>query len=248
MKRASKATNDPRAATMWAVVEAVLPRTARALLYGPPGTGKTTAAVRARAHRQAFVYSLTLTPEMPAAELRGHWIPAGRKFRWHDGPVIRAWREGAPLVVNEIDQAGGDVLSFLRVALDDPEVAVLDLPSGERVRPASGFSVVATMNGDPAVDLPGPLRDRFPVAIHVDEVHPEALARLPEDLRRLAAATTIAPDEERRVSVRVWLEFARLRDEMDEAIAARACFGPRAEQLLADLAVAGGGPRAAHGR
>jgi midasin (ATPase involved in ribosome maturation) len=221
----------------WAVLEAVAPHCSRVLLAGPPGTGKTVAAGRAGLRRSQRVYSITLTEDTPMAELRGHYIPTGRRFEWQDGPALAAWRDSARLVLNEIDRASGDVHTFCMALLDDPETAALTLPTGETVRPAPGFSVVATMNGEPGADLRPALRDRFPVVIAVDSIHPDALAALPEDLRNAAVGTTFVDEADRRVSVRVWVEFGRLRALVGEPVAARACFGRRAEELLTVLRV-----------
>jgi len=184
------------------------------------------------------VYAVTLTEEMPAAELRGHFVPKGDHFEWMDGPALRAWRLGARLVLNEIDRASGDVLTFLMVILDDPETAMVTLPTGETVRPNPQFSVVATMNGNVLNDLTSGLRDRFPVTIEVTEVHPEALALLPEHLRDAARNTSLVDDSSRRLSIRVWYEFARLEGLLGTEMAAQACFARRAGDVLTALKIA----------
>jgi hypothetical protein len=236
----------------WALVEHVIDHTRTLLLYGPPGTGKTYAAHGGSAMSPAVeaaetaetsrpVYSVTLTADTPAAELRGHYVPMGGEFIWRDGPVIRAWREGARLIVNEIDHAGSDALSFLLVALDNPETARLTLPNGETVRPAREFSCVATMNGDPAADLPEALRDRFPVRVEIDTPHPKGVDSLPEDLRDAARGTVTAQEPERRITLRAWLAFAALRVRADEECAALAVFGrERAADVLQSLRLAAG--------
>ena len=62
------------AVTCWDVVSAVLSSTNRVLLHGPSGTGKTFAACRlGLTGDQQKVFSITLTEETPAAELRGHY-------------------------------------------------------------------------------------------------------------------------------------------------------------------------------
>ena len=140
----------PSVVTCWNVVEAVLSSTNRALLHGPPGTGKTFAACRLGLNGdQQKVLSITLTEETPAAELRGHYILKDGKYVWHDGAAIAAWRCGGRLIINEIQRGGPDVHSLLLNITDDLEIAEMDLPSGEKVKPAKGFMCVATMNGDP---------------------------------------------------------------------------------------------------
>lgn len=227
-------TKRQEATQTWELIKLVLQHSRRVLFYGPPGTGKTYAAVHGGKDKRP-TYTVTVTDDMSAAELRGHYIPEGDKFTWHDGVAIKAWREGARLVINEIDRASGDIEVLLHAILDDEATAVLTLPTGETVRPEAGFAVIATMNGQPE-DLESALRDRFPVMIEVSEPNPEAIQQLPEDLRDVAAKTVDVP-EARRLTLRAWMEFARLRPVVGEGVAAEAVFGPRSKDVLDALAM-----------
>jgi MoxR-like ATPase len=224
----------------WALFHEVVAFSDRVLLYGPPGTGKTRRALEIAVGGTQAVYSVILTEETPAAELRGHWIPDPSGFVWLDGAAVRAWKAGARLVLDEIDHASGDVMNLLMAIVDAQETACLTLPNGEVLRPARGFSVIATMNGDPD-QLPPALRDRFTVAIEIDAVHPAALAALPPHIRQAAEATALLP-KERRLSVRSWVQFAHLREHVDELTAAKVTFGRALAKDILDavrLATAG---------
>jgi len=237
--------SNPETFEPWTVLDTVLDaQTPRILVYGPPGTGKSlTPCLWAQAHRHE-VLAVTLTEETPMTELRGHFILRGNTFVWHDGLIARAWRlshshpAGVVIVLNEIDHAGGDVQTFLHNALDDPEMARLDLPTGETLRPAVGkVIVVATMNGRPE-DLPDALRDRFPVALAMDTPNPKAIESLPADLQTLAANATTARDDDRKVTPRALYAFASLRDRVGAPMAAFAIFGQAGSDLLNAIALA----------
>lgn len=223
---------------VWALVDTVVQHSRSLLLYGPPGTGKSYAGTHAALDGRPL-YTVTLTPDTPAAELRGHYVPVGGEFKWQDGPVIKAWRDGGRLLVNEIDHAGGDALSFLLVALDSSGTAALTLPTGETVRPSPRFQAVATMNGEPEQDLPPALRDRFPAALRIDEPHPAAIESLPSDLQDAARGTVCAESADRRITLRAWLAFAAMRPLVGDEVSAAVHFGTdRAADILQSLRIA----------
>lgn len=235
------ATDKPETTDAWTLTEAILAvigalRLPHVLLWGPPATGKTHAAVHASRPAEQKVYSVTLTQEMPAYELRGFERPVGKGFKWSDGPVVAALRSGGRLVLNEIHRASADVMSFLLSVLDDRDLKSVTLPTGEVVTAAPGFCVVATSNNDPA-DLDEALASRFPVVIQIDTIHPAALATLPADLRQAAVGMAQASSD-RRITIRAWQAYATLRGTISSAQAAAAVFGVQAEDVLASLAIA----------
>jgi len=75
----SKKTN--KETTCWDIVAAVLSHSNRTLLYGPCGTGKSFAGARLGLNSDQRVFSLTLTEETPAAELRGPLHTQGWEVR-----------------------------------------------------------------------------------------------------------------------------------------------------------------------
>ena len=197
----------------WKQIQAVLGKSKRVLLYGPPGTGKTYSAVKQTTPLNADgtpnVYQVTMTEDTASANLEGFYKPSSTgTFEWHDGIAIQAWRNGGRLVINEIDHASPDAMTFLHAILDDQDIAMLTLnnDSKETVRPAEGFQVVATTNSPPE-SLPLALKDRFPVKIYVDRIHPMAMEQFPEDWHDVIHDTTMVEDPEERISVRAWSEY-----------------------------------------
>jgi len=209
----------------------------RLVLFGPPGTGKTYAGltlgnVTGGAHR------LICNEDMTAADVTGHFMPtADGTWKWLQGSVLKAWEGdgvvGGRVVADEIDRASGDVLSLLLNMFDNVESASWQHPDSAVVhKPRPGFSVIMTTNVEDMRDLPVALRDRFPVAIRIDQPHPGALARLSPYLRAPAAAAAAA-DKARRFSVRSFMAFDRLRESgMDLERAAFLVFGNHSKDVL----------------
>jgi len=222
--------------TPWALARTALRSSARVFLWGPPGVGKsflTTAAGRA-------VYVVTLCDDQTVQELVGHYLPDGRVFRWHDGPVALAMREGAVLVLNEIVRASGAVQDFLLGVLDGREAGGIALPSGDRLLAAPRFAVVATSNTGPDA-LDAALRSRFDVEIHLSLPNPELITVLNLEVRGLgdALADSFA-DPTRAIDPRKLLAMVRLvRQGIALRAAAAMCFGANAPDLLAALSARG---------
>lgn len=214
----------------------------RVVLYGAPGIGKTYAGL-SLGNVEGGAHRLACTDDMTTAEVTGMWKPTkDGNLSWNEGAGILAWRGngkvGGRLVIDEIDKAGGDVFATLLAITDSPESAKWTNPDTmETVVPLEGFSVVMTTNIEQMEDLPIALKDRFPVCIRINEPHPNALARLSEDLRE--PARRLCDAGARRVSLRSWYAFDKLRKAMTAKQAAEMVFHERAKSILDALKVNG---------
>lgn len=224
----------------WKFIEKVLrSKTVRTLyLWGPPGVGKTYSAYHTHRGRRKKndLFACTVTEETPSAELRGHFVPKGGEFEWHDGPFTAAMRNGARLVINELSHASDDVKQILYPVLESAETARLTLPTKETIIPKEGFHVICTDNVPPDC-LSEALRDRFDVTIEVKEPHPKAMEAILKSLRG-HARQTVCMEVERRVSVRQWLAIGRLSKDgfnMKEALVAT--LGDRGNDLFEAMAI-----------
>lgn len=229
----------------WELVESVLGNSRRVLLYGPPGTGKTYSAVKhntPKAYSKSAgqeidnIYQITMTEDTASANLEGFYRPSSTgTFEWHDGIAIQSWKNGGRLVINEIDHASPDAMTFLHAILDDQDIAMLTLnnETKETVRPAEGFQVVATTNSPPD-SLPLALKDRFPVKINVDTIHPKAMEDFPKEWHKVINDTSLIEDAEERISIRTWREFFDLQElkGFDKDMAAQLVFSDKADELL----------------
>lgn len=199
----------------------------RILLYGPPGTGKTHYALTQHLVwnniRTRHAHRVLCSPDMTTADVDGLWKPSKEDWKFVEGSALRAWRSGDRLILDELDQASGDVLTALLLICDSSGSAVREHPeTGERIAPADGFEIIATTNAERLTDLPANLLDRFPIRINIDEVNPAALLHLPYDLRGVAQTYANRPRD--RFSLRSFFAFASLRGRMDSDTALRLVF------------------------
>ena len=186
-------------------------------------------------------HRLVCTEDMTNADVTGAFMPNERgTFTWNYGSAVKAWEgngiTGGRLIVDEVDKASGDVFATLLSMLDSPESATWENPESGRVhRPKDGFSAVMTTNIENMEELPTALADRFPIRIRINTPHPSALLRLSPDLRKYAVR--MADAGERRISLRAFMDFDKLRKNLGDARSAQLTFGSRAESILDAIAV-----------
>jgi MoxR-like ATPase len=223
-------------ASAWDLADTALASSNRLYLWGPPGVGKSYLAVKSG---QAPV-QVTFSEDLTVQELIGHYMPEGGVFRWHYGPISQAMRDGALLILNEIARASGAVQDFLLGVLDNAEVASIALPTGEKLRPARGFCVVATSNTSPE-SLDPALRSRFEVEIHLTEPNPAIITNLNQSLRGLGEALKDSfKDPSRALDPRKLRAFMSLiRSGVLARPAALMTFGDQAPDLMAVLTARG---------
>lgn len=187
----------------------------RFLAWGKPGSGKSTSACKVGIGERSVVRTL-ITAETCRPEVLGHWSPsASGDLKWLDGPGIKAWREGSRLVVDEMDEAGGDTIPALHALADDTDIAHITLGNGERISPKEGFQFFATMNSDPVQSLTPALFDRFVIKRRIDLPNPEVLFTLPNEVRLSAAYALYSPHPKpgmgaQLTTTRSWIELGRL--------------------------------------
>ncbi len=231
-------SNEPVTMTGWDMASFALSnKLGRVLLYGPPGTGKTYFGMNYHTDGQA-AYRLICTEEMTDTDLIGGMTQSNDGiWRFREGVGIKAWRQGARLVVDEINRVNSDVESRLMALIDSTESSSWENQyTGEVVKPHANFSVVATMNGEPE-DLGQAILDRLVVRVNITEPHADAIKALPEYLRELATTVTARTDED-RYSIRSFVEFARLYEHSKDATrSAMVTLPSLVEQLVDSVAL-----------
>ena len=202
------------------------------LLSGRPGIGKSRLAhLVSQAGFQEKVFAIVLPEDTPVAELRGHFLPQGKEWIWHDGPVTRAIREGSACILDELSHLSPEAQTFMHAAMDDSPIT---LPTGETVKKDKMPWFIATQNDESEALRPA-LKDRFPVIIKVDKPVPEAYLGLPTPEMQTAAKKEV---EGNKSSLRPWYAYAQLREHMEAEAAAELIWPGRGKQLVQAMKLA----------
>ncbi len=112
-------------------------------ITGLSGNGKTMSVEQACAATKRELIRVNITIETDEDDLIGGFRLVNGDTVWHNGPVIEALERGAVLLLDEIDLASNKILC-LQSVLEGKGVFLKK--TGRYVRPADGFTVIATAN------------------------------------------------------------------------------------------------------
>ena len=112
-------------------------------ITGLSGNGKTFGVEQACAQAKRDLIRVNITVETDEDDLIGGFRLVDGNTIWHNGPVIEALERGSVLLLDEIDLASNKILC-LQSILEGNGVFLKKV--GRYVRPAEGFTVVATAN------------------------------------------------------------------------------------------------------
>ena len=110
---------------------------------GESGTGKTYMTEQACAKLKREFIRVNITVETDEDDLLGHYSLVDGNTVWQDGPVVIAMERGSVLLLDEIDLASNKVMC-LQPILEGKGVYLKKV--NRMVKPAEGFTVIATAN------------------------------------------------------------------------------------------------------
>ena len=112
-------------------------------ITGLSGNGKTFGVEQACAQAKRDLIRVNITIETDEDDLIGGFRLVDGSTVWHNGPVIEALQRGAVLLLDELDLASNKILC-LQSILEGKGVFLKKV--GKYVKPAPGFTVIATAN------------------------------------------------------------------------------------------------------
>ena len=110
---------------------------------GLSGNGKTLMIEQVCAQLKRELYRVNITIETDEDDLMGGHTLQNGNITFREGPVVKAMRKGAVLLLDEVD-LGSNKLMCLQSVLEGK--GYLIKKTGEWVTPAPGFTVLATAN------------------------------------------------------------------------------------------------------
>ena len=112
-------------------------------ITGLSGNGKTLMIEQVCAQLKRELYRVNITIETDEDDLMGGHTLQNGNIIFREGPVIKAMRKGAVLLLDEVD-LGSNKLMCLQSVLEGK--GYLIKKTGEWVKPAPGFTILATAN------------------------------------------------------------------------------------------------------
>ena len=112
-------------------------------ITGMSGNGKTMMVEQACAKLKREYVRVQITPETDEDDLLGGFRLINGETIFAYGPVIKAMRRGAILLIDEIDRGSNKLMCLQSVLEGKP---VLLKKTGEVIKPEPGFNIIATAN------------------------------------------------------------------------------------------------------
>jgi len=181
-------------------------------ITGLSGNGKTFGVTQACAENKRELIRVNITIETDEDDLLGGYRLKDGQTVWQNGPVIEAMERGAVLLLDEIDLASNKIMC-LQPILEGSGVYVKKI--NKFVKPADGFTVVATANtkGQGSDDgkfigtnvLNEAFLERFPITF--EQSYPAA--KVEEKILTNIMATTGKVDGEFAKKLVTWADVIR---------------------------------------
>lgn len=115
------------------------------MIEGDPAAGKTSLIEQWHARLNVPLYKVACSPTTESFRLIGQLLPTeDGKLRWHDGPVVKACREGTSVLLDEYNTLDPGEATGLNMLLEGYSWTIPE--TGETIKPAKTTRFFATQN------------------------------------------------------------------------------------------------------
>jgi len=115
------------------------------MIEGDPAAGKTSIVEQWHARLNVPLYKVPCSPTTESFRLIGQMLPTEEgKLRWHDGPVLRACREGTSVLLDEYNTLDPGEATGLNMLLEGYSWTIPE--TGETITPARTTRFFVTQN------------------------------------------------------------------------------------------------------
>jgi cobaltochelatase CobS len=169
-------------------------------ITGLSGNGKTMMVEQSCARNKRDMYRVNITCRTDEDDLLGGFRLVDGQTIWFDGPVVKAMKTGAVLLLDEIDLASDDIMC-LQPILEGKGVFLKKI--NKFVEPSEGFQVFATANTKGQGDEHGKFvgtgflneafLERFPVT--VEQTYPKKAIEIKILTKYWESLETETPDD-----------------------------------------------------
>lgn len=128
------------------LLEVAIKKDQPVLLVGDTGCGKTSIIRGMAKERGQKWIRFNMTGETTVDEFVGKYVLQNKQTVWEDGILLQAMKQGAWLIVDEVNVALPEILFVLHSLLDDDKFVVVANHQSEVVRPHKDFKFFGTMN------------------------------------------------------------------------------------------------------
>lgn len=178
------------------------------MIEGDPSAGKSSLVEQWHARLHVPLYKVSCAQTTERSHLIGQFLPTTQgTLQWHDGPIVRACREGSSVLLDEYNNLDPNVATGLNLLLEGYSLMIEETGEIIEPRPTTRFFVTqnsvdsaAVVSGRNIIDVAN--EDRF-MYMEVDFLKPELEEKIVRDALSAGKVPADAADTMAKLTVKV---------------------------------------------